>query len=154
MGNYFASDPIVKFNERFYSQQKYPSFVITIYVHGMSYLDETDTHTILKFLSNTHPVIAYGYAQSYYLMYDSAIKEPSLRSNSFSDIISYMSSELTLFLVKNVESKKEPRFLDVRIESGVPSALMSNIKNIIKSNKYKGEIYGLENLNEEKIKEI
>lgn len=156
MGNYFSlnsdSNSIIKFNERFYEQ--YPCFLIIINIHSMNYLDNIDVHNILHFLSNTQTVLAYGYEQSFYLLYNSEIKEPSLRSNSFSDIISYMSSELTIFLMKHLDIKKELRFLDVRIESGNVISLISKIKNIIKHDKYLGEIYGVENLNEDKLKQL
>lgn len=152
MGNYFSTNSIVKFNERFY--EEYPCFLIVINIHSINYLDNNDIHNILQFLSNTQNVLAYGHKQSFYLLYNSEIKEPSLRSNSFSDIISYMSSELTIFLMKHLDEKKELRFLDVRIESGSIIALITKIKNIIKNNKYLGEVYGIENLNEDKINQL
>ncbi len=107
--------------------------------------------SILEYLQYMHPVLSYAYSGTIYLLYNPKNKPPFLRSNVANEIISYISSELSIWMVKN--GLPDPRMLDVDITIVSYKTAVQDIVNIIKTNKYTGHLYGVQELNEVIIKD-
>ena len=149
MGSYFSKTKKNKLCEDIIEDDE--DFLITINMHVMKPLSFCEPDIIMDYLQYTNPVLTYSYNNTIYLLYRPARKSPFLRSNISGEIISYLSSELTIFLIKN---NMEPRMIDIHFLIEPYNILLSNLKTTIIENKYHGKIQGLETLNEAKLNEL
>lgn len=148
MGNLIFSKKTVHLSDDLLNDDE--EFVIKINIYTMKTFSLDDIQAILTYLQYTNPVVSYMYEHRIYLLYKPSKISPFLRSNKSGEIISYMSSELTLWLIKN---NIEPRMIDIHIEVREYKLLLDELLLKISENNYKGNIYGIETLTNEKIKE-
>jgi hypothetical protein len=149
MGSYFSKTKKNKLCEDIIEDHE--DFAITINIYTMKPLSFCEPDIIMDYLQYTNPVLTYSHNNSIHLLYRPDKKLPFLRSNISGEIISYLSSELTIFLVKN---NIEPRMIDIHFLIEPYKTLLCNLKTTIIENKYHGKIQGIETLNEAKLNEL
>jgi hypothetical protein len=124
---------------------------INIRIHAYQPPSPETNKQILEYLQHTHPVVSYAHGYFITLLYKPDIRTPFIRSNVVRDLISYMSSELAVYLVK--ETEVDPRMIDIRVEQEAYTLAMTALLNTIKENQYKGVVYGLPEITADVLKE-
>ena len=79
------------------------SFIIIIHMHISNVLQNEDINSILEYIKDTGVAFAEIKHNKIYCTYDPTITEPLLRSNIISEIISYVASEFSIWIIKNTK---------------------------------------------------
>jgi len=116
-------------------------FLIKVLIRSSEILDNNiDNRLILDLLQKTNPYLSYMYNKLIYLLYDGSKKEWNFKSNISGDIISYITTEITKFCIKN--NICEPNIIEVQIIIQPYNVALNEILNAIKCNNYSGILSG------------
>jgi hypothetical protein len=132
-------DDIIKDNDE---------FLITVHIRT---LNDCKIDMLLNYMQNTGPCISYIHKKTMYLIYSNKYKQYRLRSNISGELISALSSEVTINCMKH--NICEPYTLEVDIVLQPYDTSLRAIISTINENNYNGVMYGIDNLSYEKIKE-
>lgn len=153
MGNYFLSGHSKQHTTKLYNTllDTDEDFLIAIDCYTNLTLTEEQLRGIVNYLQYTKPVLTYAHRTTIYLLYQPSKQSVFLRSNVLSEIVSYLSSELTIQLMRN---SIEPRMINICVSSGAYEVLLDNLKKIITRDKYLGVIYDVEKISEEYLSKL
>lgn len=106
---------------------------------------------LLEYLQATNPKLSYAYCKSIYLLYQPSTKTPTLRSNISGDIISGIAADVTRYCL--TAGVCDPYYVEVDIISEPHESAKTTLLELIKNNAYYGNLWGIDTLSEQKIKE-
>jgi hypothetical protein len=126
-------------------------FVIEINIYTIVKLESKHQMAILEYLQFMHPTMSYICNNTIFLIFNQKQKSPFLRSNESGELIAYISSELSIWLLKNLGI--DIRMVNIEISIGSYTTILHTLLKTISDNKYSGIVYGWDVLNEEKVRE-
>lgn len=127
-------------------------FVIFIDIYSVKSYSEKDIKDILEYIQYTKPATSYMNNGNIRLLFNTKENGYFLRSNIASEVIAYISSELSIWLTKN--NKPDPRMINVKIKYMNYNKALLELLEYISDNNYKGSIYGVQNLDEHIYQEL
>jgi hypothetical protein len=104
-------------------------FIIHIKIHFNERKNIEFMYTTIKFLQYTNPSFSYADRSNIYLLYNHKKKQPFLRSNIASYIISYLSSELSIWMFKN--NMADIRMIGINIKVDNLEIIQNDINTMI-----------------------
>jgi len=119
------------------SDEKDILFIIRLHSHNK--FTNATTQEVLEYLQYTNPSFSYMCRSAIYLVYDQNNKHPFLRSNIASDIIAHLSSELSMWIVKN--TKIDLRTVGVNVLISDYEHLLKQANAFMESTNYEGVVY-------------
>jgi hypothetical protein len=113
--------------------------LIIVRLYAFNPINDTPTQKILEYLQYTNPTLCYMFKSTIYLVYDQSKNPPFLRSNVASDVISHLSSELTMFIVKNTSINL--RMMNVHVSTADYALLLKQTNTFMSMSNFKGTVY-------------
>lgn len=126
-------------------------FMITINIYTIQKITDKESELILEYMQYMQPYVSYICNNIIYLIFRPSHKLPFIRSNVLDELISFSSSELSIWMIKNIE--KDPRMINVGIYVNKYQTLLNELLETIDVNNCVGKMYGIDNLAKEKINE-
>ena len=99
MGNYFYSSKLKYLCDGILPENT--DMLIIIRIHTDKQLEDDIKNKLSDYLQYTNPTIINITKRTLYMLYNQKNKVSFLRSNNIADIISYLSSELAIWITKN-----------------------------------------------------
>jgi uncharacterized secreted protein with C-terminal beta-propeller domain len=139
MGNYIytSSKPTLSLCESLIDDND--DILINIQLYTCKNPNDNDSKRILDFLQFTHPTFCYMCHNKIWLVYNQKITPSFLRSNVASSVISYLTSELTIWIIQNMSL--DLCMISINISIGDYNTLLEIVNSYIVDNTLSGFTY-------------